>query len=93
VLEAGKGRCVHCASLAVENWPSATNGKPLLWAQVGRRPGAPDHGGIPPWRELTVTLRLRLGRAQPSACHRRPRYADALPEPGDEGGGDNGPVD
>lgn len=87
VLEAAKGQCEYCGSLAVENRPSAPNGKPLPWAQVGRRigslghrlarfnggsnapgnltwaclwcntwpserrPGATDHGGIPPSRE------------------------------------------
>ena len=43
VLEAVKGRCEYCGSLAVENRPSAPNGKPLPWAQVGRRIGSLGH--------------------------------------------------
>lgn len=43
VLEAAKGRCEYCRSLAVENRPAAPNGKPLPWAQVGRRIGSLGH--------------------------------------------------
>ena len=43
VLEAAKGRCAYCRSLAVENRPSGPNGKPLPWAQVGRRIGSLGH--------------------------------------------------
>lgn len=43
VLEAAKGRCESCGSLAVENRPSGPNGKPLPWAQVGRRIGSLGH--------------------------------------------------
>jgi hypothetical protein len=43
VLEAAEGRCEYCRSLAVENRPSASNGQPLPWAQVGRRIGSLSH--------------------------------------------------
>ncbi len=43
VLEAAEGRCEHCRSLAVENRPSAPDGKPLPWAPVGRRIGSLGH--------------------------------------------------
>ena len=43
VLEAAKGRCEHCRSLAVESRPSGPNGKPLPWTQVGRRIGSLGH--------------------------------------------------
>jgi hypothetical protein len=44
VVEAARGRCVHCGSLAVENRPSnPTTGAPLSWAQVGRRIGSLEH--------------------------------------------------
>jgi hypothetical protein len=43
VLEAAKGRCEYCGSLAIENRPSDPDGKPLPWAQVGRRIGSLGH--------------------------------------------------
>jgi hypothetical protein len=43
VLKAAQGRCEYCGSLAVENRPSAPSGKPLPWAQVGRRIGSLGH--------------------------------------------------
>jgi hypothetical protein len=43
VLEAAKGRCEHCRSLAVESRPSGPNGKPLPWTQAGRRIGSLVH--------------------------------------------------
>lgn len=43
VLEAAKGRCEHCRPLAVESRLSGPNGKPLSWAQVGRRIGSLGH--------------------------------------------------
>jgi hypothetical protein len=44
VLEAARGRCAHCGSLAVENRPSNhSTGAPLPWAQVGRRIGSLEH--------------------------------------------------
>lgn len=43
VLEAAKGRCAHCGSLAVESRPSDGRGAPVAWAQVGRRVGSLDH--------------------------------------------------
>ncbi len=43
VIEEVKGRCFHCGSLAVENRPSAPNGAPIAWAQVGRRIGSLEH--------------------------------------------------
>jgi hypothetical protein len=43
VLEAAKGRCAHCNSLAIENRPSTPNGYPLPWSQVGRRIGSLGH--------------------------------------------------
>lgn len=43
VIEAAHGRCVHCGSLAVETRPSAPNGAPIAWAQVGRRIGSLEH--------------------------------------------------
>lgn len=59
VIEAARGRCVHCNSLAVENRPSdAKTGQPLPWAQVGRRVGSLEHvewrmgGGDNDWQNL-----------------------------------------
>lgn len=43
IIEAARGRCVHCGSLAVENRPSKDNGAPSPWAQVGRRIGSLEH--------------------------------------------------
>jgi hypothetical protein len=43
VLEVARGRCEYCGSLAVENRPSARNGQPMPWAQVGRRIGSLGH--------------------------------------------------
>ena len=43
VIEAARGRCVHCGSLAIETRPSASNGAPIAWAQVGRRIGSLEH--------------------------------------------------
>jgi hypothetical protein len=43
VMEAAKGRCAHCGSLAVENRPSSPTGAPVPWAQVGRRIGSLEH--------------------------------------------------
>ncbi len=44
VIEASKGRCTYCGSLAVENRPShPVTGAPLPWAQVGRRIGSLEH--------------------------------------------------
>ena len=43
VIEAARGRCAHCGSLAVERRPSAPNGAPIAWAQVGRRIGSLEH--------------------------------------------------
>jgi hypothetical protein len=43
VIEEAKGRCFHCGSLAVERRPSAANGAPIAWAQVGRRIGSLEH--------------------------------------------------
>ncbi len=43
VIEASRGRCVYCGSLAVENRPSKPNGAPAAWAQVGRRIGTLEH--------------------------------------------------
>lgn len=43
VLEAARGRCAHCGSLAVENRPSRPDGAPLPWAPVGRRIGSLGH--------------------------------------------------
>jgi hypothetical protein len=43
VIEAARGRCVHCGSLAVETRPSAPNGAPIAWAHVGRRVGSLEH--------------------------------------------------
>lgn len=43
VLEAARARCEYCGSLAVENRPSASSGKPLPWASVGRRIGSLGH--------------------------------------------------
>jgi hypothetical protein len=44
VIEAAKGRCVYCRSLAVENRPShPVTGGPLPWAHVGRRIGSLEH--------------------------------------------------
>lgn len=43
VMEAARGRCEYCGSLAVEKRPSALDGKPLPWAPVGRRIGSLDH--------------------------------------------------
>ncbi|GEM_PF-1506427 len=43
VLEAARGHCCYCGSLAVENRPSGPNGAPLQWAHVGRRVGSLGH--------------------------------------------------
>jgi hypothetical protein len=43
VLEAARGRCEYCGSLAVESRPSAPDGRPLPWAGVGRRIGSLGH--------------------------------------------------
>jgi hypothetical protein len=44
VLEAARGRCAHCGSLAVEARPSnPLTGAPIPWAQVGRRIGSLQH--------------------------------------------------
>ena len=43
VLAEVKGRCFHCGSRAVEARPSAPNGAPIAWAQVGRRIGSLEH--------------------------------------------------
>lgn len=43
VIEAARGRCAYCGSLAVENRPSKPNGAPAAWAQVGRRIGSLEH--------------------------------------------------
>lgn len=43
VLEAARGRCEYCRSLAVENRPSGPGGKPLPWSEVGRRIGSLSH--------------------------------------------------
>lgn len=43
VLETAEGRRECCRSLAVEDRPSAPNGKPLPWAQIGRRIGSLGH--------------------------------------------------
>lgn len=42
ILDAAKGRCAHCGSLAVESRPYAADGSPLMWDQIGRRIGALD---------------------------------------------------
>jgi len=43
VLEAARGRCEYCGSLAVENRPSGPDGSPVAWSQVGRRVGSLGH--------------------------------------------------
>jgi hypothetical protein len=43
VLEAARGRCAHCGSLAVEHRPSTRKGAPLPWEHVGRRIGSLGH--------------------------------------------------
>ena len=43
VLEAAKGHCCYCGSLAVEKRPSGPRGGPLPWADVGRRIGSLGH--------------------------------------------------
>jgi hypothetical protein len=43
VIEAARGRCAHCGSLAVESRPSSLTGAPIAWAQVGRRIGSLEH--------------------------------------------------
>ena len=43
VLEAARGRCCYCGSLAVERRPSGPIGEPLPWASVGRRIGSLGH--------------------------------------------------
>ena len=42
VLEASKGKCFYCGSLALEHLPSV-NGKAISWAYMGRRIGALHH--------------------------------------------------
>lgn len=58
VLEAAKGRCEHCRSLAVESRPSGLNGKPLPWTQVGRRIGSLGHR----------QARFNGGSTRPATC-------------------------
>lgn len=43
LIEAARGRCAYCGSLALENRPSKPNGAPAAWAQVGRRIGSLEH--------------------------------------------------
>jgi hypothetical protein len=43
VLEAARGRCAHCGSLAVQRRPSGPNGGPMPWEHVGRRIGSLGH--------------------------------------------------
>jgi hypothetical protein len=44
ILEAARGRCVHCGSLAVERRPSnPITGAPLPWEEIGRRIGSLEH--------------------------------------------------
>jgi len=43
VCEAALGRCTHCDSLAVEGRPSGVDGRPAVWAHVGRRIGSLGH--------------------------------------------------
>ena len=43
ILEAARGRCEYCGSLAVESRPSGSDGRPLPWAQIGRRIGSLGH--------------------------------------------------
>lgn len=43
IIEAVRGRCTYCGSLAVEARPSKPNGAPAAWAQVGRRIGSLEH--------------------------------------------------
>jgi hypothetical protein len=43
VLDKAEGRCAHCGSLAVEGRPSGADGRPVEWAQVGRRIGSLGH--------------------------------------------------
>jgi hypothetical protein len=43
ILEAARGRCAHCGSLAVEGRPSNVTGAPVAWAHVGRRIGSLEH--------------------------------------------------
>lgn len=44
IVEAARGRCVYCRSLAVERAPSdPTTGSLLRWGQVGRRIGSLEH--------------------------------------------------
>jgi hypothetical protein len=43
IIEAARGQCAYCGSLAVEKRPSKFNGAPAAWAQVGRRIGSLEH--------------------------------------------------
>lgn len=43
LLEAARGRCEHCGSLAVETRPSTATGQPSPWEHVGRRIGSLGH--------------------------------------------------
>lgn len=43
VIDAARGRCAHCGSLAVESRPSSPTGAPVAWAQIGRRVGSLEH--------------------------------------------------
>jgi hypothetical protein len=49
LIEAARGRCSYCGSLAVESRPSKPNGAPAPWAHVGRRIGSLEHRH---WRAL-----------------------------------------
>ncbi len=43
IIEAARGHCTYCGSLAVEGRPSKLNGAPVAWAQIGRRIGSLEH--------------------------------------------------
>jgi hypothetical protein len=43
ILEAARGRCSHCGSLAVEKRPSNPDGSSIVWESVGRRIGSLGH--------------------------------------------------
>ena len=55
VLDAARGRCGTCGSLAVERRPSRPNGAPAPWEAVGRRVGSLGH----------VVQRVRQGSNTP----------------------------
>jgi hypothetical protein len=89
IMEAARGRCVHCGSLAVERRPSTPKGFQLPWTHIGRRVGSLEHVT---WRALggdNDALKAALEAAAEAAEEGEeeddgPDYAEGDDEPGEE---------